>query len=195
MTLAFVAHSHGNLTLLERALLTLVERYRVDRVVVLDTAADDTEAILRSRDLRFPGVAEPDDPGFADYVLASVLSGSPEPATEEVARTRRLRATVTACRGGGQVYALGGHRIGVGVTSVNPANLSAVVLTAIERRAVARDEAPVRVAPGQLRAASVDGEPPACLLVGVQDGHLQGQFIGPDGSRLGKAELLEVGPA
>jgi hypothetical protein len=193
MKLAFVAHSHGNVALLEKALITLVDRLKVERVVALESAADDAEAVLRGRNLRFPAEVSPDDPAFADYVLTSVLSGVASAPLEEVQRTQRLRAALVPGRVGGQVFEVDGHRVGVGVTSTDPASLAAVVLTAVERRALARDEAPVRVAPGHLRAATHDNEPAACLLLEGVGSALQGQFVAPDGTRLGKVEILEVG--
>lgn len=194
MKLAFVAHSHGNVALLEKALITLVDRLKVDRVVALESAADDAEAVLRSRNLRFPAELAPENPGFADFVLASVLSGVAEAPLDEVHRTARLRAALVPGRAGGQVFDVDSHRVGVGVTAADPASLALVVLTAVERRALARDEAPVRIAPGHLRAPQHDTEPAACLVVEGVEGHLQGQFVAPDGARLGKVEiLLEVG--
>lgn len=192
MKLAFVAHSYGNVALLEKALVALVDHHRVGRVVALETAADDMEAVLRSRALRFPTELPPDDPAFADYVLASVLSGQVEVPEEEVERTERLRAACVVGRSS-QIHTLARHRIGIGVTSADPNSLAVVVLTGVERRLIARDEAPVRVGPGHLRGPLHEGEPAACLVIEATDEGLQGQFVAPDGARLGKAEILEVG--
>ncbi|MEZ4475291.1 MAG: hypothetical protein R3F60_31755 [bacterium] len=68
-----------------------------------------------------------------------------------------------------------------------------VVLTAIERRAVARDGRPCGSPPATCTRGLRRRRAPACLLVGVQ-GRLQGPVHRPRWLQLGRAELLEVGP-
>ncbi|MGK0359673.1 MAG: hypothetical protein ACI9U2_001979 [Bradymonadia bacterium] len=190
MKLAFVAHSHGNLAMLEQALITLVDRFEATRVFALESAAYDAEAVVRARRQRFPAEVEWRDQNYPDFVLASVLGGVVQAPTDAVALTERIAKALTISPRGGDVVDLEGRTIGIGVTSADPSTMAAVVLPAVARRQVSVDSPPARIAPGHLRDRVHDGEPACCLIVGVVNHELQAQYVSPTGDRLGPAVTL-----
>lgn len=192
MKLAFVAHSHGNLPMLEQALTTLVDRYQVSQIFALESAAYDAEAVVRSRRQRFPAEVERNDSHYPDFVLASVLGGVVQAPNEAVQLTERIAAVLTASPRGGDVVDLDGRTVAVGVTNADPSTMAAVVLPAVARRHAAVDSPPARIAPGHLRARMHEGEPASCLIMGVVNDILQAQYLSPTGDRLGVAINLEA---
>ena len=190
MKLAFVAHSHGNLAMLEQALITLVDRFEATRVFALESAAYDAEAVVRARRQRYPAEVAWRDQNYPDFVLASVLGGVVQAPTDAVALTERIAEALTISPRGGDVVDLEGRTIGIGVTTADPATMAAVVLPAVARRQISVDTPPARIAPGHVRARMHENEPASCLLVGVVNNTLQAQYVSPNGDRMGPAVTL-----
>lgn len=191
MKLAFVAHSHGNLPMLEQALTTLVDRYQVSQIFALESAAYDAEAVIRARRQRYPAEVDANDQGYPDFVLASVLGGVVQAPTDAVRLTERMSTVLTASPRGGDLVDLDGRTVAVGVTNADPSTMAAVVLPAVARRHAAVDTPPARIAPGHLRARMHEGEPASCLVMGVVNDILQAQYLSPTGDRLGVTINLE----
>lgn len=191
MKYAFVAHSHGNLPLLEQALVTLIDRFKVDRIFALESAAYDAEAVVRARRQRHPAEVDWVDQNYPDFVLASVLGGVVQASPAAVGMTERLADALTISPRGGDVVELGGRTLAIGVTNADPSTMAAVVLTAVARRQITVDSPPARIAPGHVRARMHDSEPASCLIVGEVNGALQAQYISPNGDRLGGPTTLD----
>lgn len=184
MKAGYVANSQGNLSLLERALVTLIERHRVDHVVPLDSAAYDVEAVLRSRRARFPAEVPWSDPGFADFVLASVLQGVVSVPDEEVERNGLLSGAV---RDPEEPLEFGKWRVHVLPLGHTIEQTTAdLVVTAGGDRGVDTTANPPTVRPGHLRADQWEGAPATCAIVEDVGSDLRVTFVTPAGDTVGQ---------
>lgn len=166
MRIAFIANSHGQLEVLEAALLSL-EGHGVDRIVPVELAVQDVDAVLRERAARFPEPVDPDDPGFPSFVLASVLRDQVTPNELEIARTRALRARIVKDGEAEQGMNIEGHMIVVRSVQTPLDGADLLVLAPQERFSLNRDKTPPRLCPGHLRPEEEGGEPPGFVLVDV----------------------------
>ncbi len=187
MKVGFVANSHGNLDLLESFLLMLVERHEVDRVVAVGgTAPYDAAAVLRARLERHPVEVPWTDPGYADFVLASITRGVVQAPEEEVLRNRMLAERLVADASQIQV---GEQTVAVQIPGANPPTTGALVFDEREARGVERGERPT-ICPGQMVGLLWDGQPASCALVEPSKGKLRVRFLDLDGADLDEAEIL-----
>lgn len=190
MKVAFVGNSQGNLALLERTLISLVDRHEVKRIYPLDSTADDVDAVLRARNARFPAEVEWTDPTYADFVLAAVLQGAVEVPAEEVGRTERVSRRVATPRG---LIELGGVKVAVtGAGGASRGEAQVVVSPQPGRRLVDSDGTPRRVCPGHLRADEWEGEPATCVLIEAAGGAVRVTFVAPDGEQVGSPLALRL---
>ncbi|MBU0550584.1 hypothetical protein KKF91_13125 [Myxococcota bacterium] len=166
MRIAFVANTHGELERLEEALLQLLN-YGVERIIPVELAVHDVEAVLRERAARFPEPVEPHDLRFPDFVLASVLRDQIEPDLDEVARTQRLRACLVTDGEAERGMRVEGQLIVVRSVQTPLEGAALLVLAPHERFNLNRDKIPPRLCPGHLRDAFEGGEAPGVALVDV----------------------------
>jgi hypothetical protein len=174
---AFVANSHGNLPLLERMLVGLLEA-GVEHIHALDSCAYDVEAVIRIREERYPKPVQPGSPGFADYVLASVLSGVVEAPAGEVDRNVVMRGR-SRLHTTPETFSVDGHLISVG--GGDPAEVDLVVRHAGRRRLDVGRAVP-RLDPGHVRDEIYEGEPATSAVIEAGDKGLVVRFVSTDGA-------------
>lgn len=175
---AFLTQSHGNLGLLEQALVSLADA-GVEHIHALQGCAYDAQAVIRGRVQRFPRAAAPGETRFPDFVLASVLSGVVEAPAEELARNEHLAARVQVHTGPARVQ-VGPFSVALGEQEADGVRL--VVRPERTRRRLDLGRAVPRLDPGHLRAATHEGEPPTYAVVEPGADGLVVHFLAPDGT-------------
>ncbi len=188
MKVGFVSNSHGNLDLLEAALLALLEKESVDAIVAVDQAAYDADAVLRVRKQRHPQPVEWDAPGYADYVLGCVLHGVSRPAPDEIERTEALAKKMNTAE---KPLDIEGHAIALHLPARELPKAAAVVHAGHDAGRVDRADGPPLLCPGHLRAREWEGEPATCAVVEVVEGKLRARFVDLAGETVGEAVGLE----
>ncbi len=187
MKVGFVANSHGNLELLESFLLMLVERHEVDVLVAVGgTAPYDAAAVLRARLERHPVEVAWTEPGYADFVLASISRGVVQAPAEEVDRNKRLQARL---RANADRVEIGERVLAVKIPGASPPETGPLVFDEREERGVERGER-VLICPGQLRGMLWDGQPASCALVEPAKDRLRVRFLDLDGADIDEAEII-----
>lgn len=186
---AVVAQSHGNLALLEQMLLRLVDD-GVDVIHAIDAAAYDVQAVVRSRSERYPRPVRPGEPGFEDFVLASVLSGVVEAPPEALAQNAALQRAVRP-RPEAEAVHIGLALVGMG-GSRPPDDCTVHVVVGRESTGIDARSKPVRVYPGHLRSPDSQGVPAACTRLRAVPHGVEIQFIGLDGQPLAPAQTVTV---
>lgn len=187
MRIAFLANTHGNLDLVERCLIMLADREQVDAIAAVGNAAYDVEAAMRGRQQRFPVAVEWADPGYPDYVLASVLGGVVEAPAHEVERSARIEGLLFT----ESSVVIGPITVGIERTSVREsAEAKIVVQSRPETTKIQRGD-PIRICPGHVRAHEYERAPATCLILEEgANGAVHVRFIGIDGHQFGTADLL-----
>jgi hypothetical protein len=191
MKLGFVANSHGNLALLEEVMLMLVERHRVDRIVPVESAVYDADAVQRGRRQRFPAEVAWTDPSYADFVLASVLQGVVEAPDAELQRNAQLAERVATEGERSAGFGSGLRRVALAGTP-GAKSAGVVVRANPERRGVTRGNGAVLLTPGHLRGRDFTGEGASCALVELNDGKLTAHFLDVDGEAVSPPINLEA---
>ena len=190
MKIAFVANSHGPGPLLETALLMLVERHDVDRIVPVGSAMRDVDAVIVGRQRRFPDEVQWTDPTYPDYVLAAVLEGVVETPAAEVERTQMLSAVVRPMDGKESIE-IEGRALSV-VQPGQPAPDSPIVVSDYPgRHGVEWRDDRVHICPGQLKEVVWDEEPASCALVAMAEGQLYVGFLDLYGDLLEEATAID----
>ncbi|MCA9547320.1 MAG: hypothetical protein KC613_23115 [Myxococcales bacterium] len=185
---AFLTQSQGNLGLLEQALVALADA-GVEHIHALHGCAYDAQAVIRGRVQRFPRAAAPGEARFADYVLASVLSGVVEAPEGELIRNDRLAARVQVHPGPARVQ-VGPYAVAVGEQAAEGVRL--VVRPDRARRRLDLGRAVPRLDPGHLQAANHEGEPATFAVVEATGGGLVVHFLAPDGSPVERPQTVPL---
>lgn len=191
MKIAFVSNSHGAGPLLETALLMLVERHDVDRIVPLSSAVRDVDAVIAGRQRRFPDAVTWSEPGYADFVLASVLEGVVETPVAEVERTELLQAVVMPFDAREKAIDVEGRRIAVVQPGEPEPDAPIVVSDYPGRHGVEYRDGRILICPGQLKEVVWDDEPASCALVAMAEGQLYVGFLDLYGDLLEEATAIE----
>ncbi len=191
MKVAFVSNSQGSGPLLETALLMLVERHDVDRIVPIGGAMRDVDAVLIGRRRRFPQAVTWTEKGYPDYVLAAVLEGVVETPLIEVERTEQLAAAVLPFDVRERAIDVEGRPIAVARPGEPEPEGPIVVSEAPGRHGVQRRDGRIFVCPGQMRDLMWDDEPASCALVAMAEGQLYVGFLDIYGDLLEEATPIE----
>lgn len=190
MKIAFVSNSHGAGPLLETALLMLVERHDVDRVVPLGGAVRDVETVIFARQRRFPDEVQWTDEGYPDYVLAAVLEGVAETPPIEVERTQLLSAVVRPMTSTESIEIVG-RRLAVAQPGEPEPDAPIVVSEYPGRHGVEYRDGRIHICPGQLKEVVWDEEPASCALVAMAEGQLYVGFLDLYGDLLEEATPID----
>ncbi len=190
MKIAFVSNSHGAGPLLETALLMLVERHDVDRIVPVGSAVRDVESVIVGRQRRFPDTVEWTAPGYPDYVLAAVLEGVVDTPAAEVERTQLLSAVVRPMNGR-EAIEIEGRALSVTQPGETEADTPIVVSDYPGRHGVEWRGGRIHICPGQLKELVWDEEPASCALVAMAEGQLYVGFLDLYGDLLEEAIAID----
>lgn len=190
MKIAFVSNSHGAGPLLETALLMLVERHDVDRIVPVGGAVRDVESVIVGRQRRFPDEVQWTDKGYADYVLAAVLEGVVQTPAAEVERTQILAAVVRPMDRTESIE-IQGRELAVVQPGQPEPDTPIVVSDYPGRHGVETRNGRIHICPGQLKELAWDDEPAGCALVAMAEGQLYVGFLDLYGDLLEEATAID----